>query len=109
MSMFALCADSVSCVRTGNASALICWSLPLPLGYCGTSTAVILPLATVSATCTGPQRVWATEPVTVVPDVVEPVPLLVPELLPVDGAAAVPEPVPVPGATGAATTVSLAA
>ena len=65
MSMFALCAEIVSCTRTGRASALISWSRPLPFGYWTTSTAVIFPPARVSRTSTGPQRVWATAPVTV--------------------------------------------
>src|SRR4051794_8295651 len=89
MSMSALCADRVSCFRVGRASALISSSLWLPSGYCGTSTAVIFPSATVIETWTGPQRVWTTAPVTVVPVVL-----------------AVPGPVP-GGAAGAATTVSL--
>src|SRR6476619_7315202 len=92
MSMSAPCAESVSFVRIGSAEALIWRSLPLPVGYWGTSTAVIFPSVTVIDTWTGPQRVEATEPVTVD---------AVPELV-------LPEPDdPVPwGAAGAATTVS---
>src|SRR4051812_8676198 len=68
MSMFALCAFSVSWMRIGSACALISWSLPLLSGYCTTETFVIDPPATVISTCTGPHRVSATVPVTV-PDV----------------------------------------
>jgi hypothetical protein len=64
--MSALCAESVSFVRIGSAEALIWRSLPLSVGYCGTSTAVIFPSVTVIDTWTGPQRVEATEPATVV-------------------------------------------
>src|SRR4051794_26807652 len=92
MSMSALCADRVSCVSSGSASALISRSLPLPVGYCGTSTAVTFPSATVIRTWTGPQRVGATAPVNVV---LAPVP----DGAPVGGADAC-------GAAGAATTVS---
>src|SRR4051795_2128109 len=65
MSMFAFCASRVSWISTGSARALICWSLPLPLGYWTTETSVIVPFATVSSTWTGPQRVEASSPVTV--------------------------------------------
>ena len=54
MSIVALCALRVSETRMGSARALICWSLPLLSGYSRTSTAVILPLAMVSRTWTGP-------------------------------------------------------
>src|SRR4051794_8030118 len=79
MSMFAFCASRVSWISTGSARALICWSLPLPFGYSTTETSVIVPSATVSSTCTGPQRVDASSPVTVldaaaVPDEDEAVP-----------------------------------
>src|SRR5689334_16760777 len=70
MSMLALCAFRVSWMRIGRARALISWSLPLLFGYCTTATSVIDPFATVIWTCTGPQRVSATVPVTV-PDVAE--------------------------------------
>src|SRR5690348_16874134 len=109
MSMFAFCASRVSRISTGSARALICWSLPLLSGYWTTETSVIDPLATVSSTWTGPQRVEATEPVTVLdavdvpevapdvgPDAVESdddevpddVPELLPEVLPCTGATA---------------------
>src|SRR5689334_276479 len=103
MSMSALCAEIVSLVRTGNAEALIWRSLPLPVGYCGTSTAVIRPSVMVIDTWTGPHRVEATEPVAVVV-VPEPVP---PELVP--AVPDVPDPDdPVPWGTGGATMVSAA-
>ena len=44
---------------------MISWSLPLPLGYCTTDTFVIALPSMVSSTWTGPHRVWATDPVTV--------------------------------------------
>jgi hypothetical protein len=50
----------------GRAWLLISWSRPLPFGYWTTETFVIFFAATVSCTCTGPQRVSATAPVTVV-------------------------------------------
>src|SRR4051812_41755738 len=65
MSMFALCDCMVSLIKIGSAYELICWSLPLPLGYCRTDTAVILLPSMVSSTCTGPHRVDAVDPVTV--------------------------------------------
>src|SRR5689334_15486695 len=65
MSMAALCLASVSLMSTGSAYALICWSLPLPFGYCRTETSVILPLATITWTWTGPHCVSATSPCTV--------------------------------------------
>src|SRR3569833_3842629 len=74
MSMFAFCASRVSWISTGSARALISWSLPLPLGYWTTETSVSEPLATVSSTWTGPQRVEATEPVTVLDVADVPVP-----------------------------------
>src|SRR4051812_25247583 len=101
MSMFAFCASRVSWISTGSARALISWSRPLPLGYWTTETSVIEPLATVSSTCTGPQRVEATEPVTVlaavdVPDddvPLDDVPDEVPDdVLPCTGATAEDEP-----------------
>src|SRR3954447_14814762 len=70
MSIEAFCASRVSWTRTGSARALICWSLPLLSGYSTTETSVIVPSATVSSTCTGPQRVEAVSPVTVVEPVV---------------------------------------
>src|SRR3954453_2904747 len=66
MSMPALCASSVSCTRIGSARALICRSLPLLSGYSTTETSVSAPFATVTWTCTGPQRGSAASPVTVV-------------------------------------------
>jgi hypothetical protein len=73
MSMSALCASFVSRIRTGSARALICRSLPLLFGYSTTETSVIVPFATEIATCTGPQRVLAASPVTVVAFTVDPV------------------------------------
>src|SRR6476469_7948355 len=66
MSIEALWLSSVSWIRIGRAWALISWSRPLPFGYWTTETFVIFFAATVSCTCTGPQRVSATAPVTVV-------------------------------------------
>src|SRR5947209_20383540 len=66
MSIFADWALRVSFTRMGSASALISWSRPLLFGYSTTWTAVTFPPATVSSTWTGPQRVCATLPVTVV-------------------------------------------
>src|SRR4051812_15137997 len=74
MSIESFCASRVSWIRTGSARALICWSLPLLFGYSTTETSVIEPFATVSSTCTGPQRVEASSPVTV--DVAVDVPVL---------------------------------
>src|SRR4051812_5326390 len=74
MSIFAFCASRVSWISTGSARALICWSLPLLSGYSTTETSVIVPFATVSSTCTGPQRVEASSPVTVDDAVEVPVP-----------------------------------
>src|SRR6476646_831101 len=65
MSIWALCASSVSWIRIGSAWELISWSRPLPFGYWTTATFVIFLLEMVSCTCTGPQRVCATVPVTV--------------------------------------------
>src|SRR3954452_1699106 len=65
MSIVAFCASRVSWISTGSARTLICWSLPLPLGYWTTETSVIEPSATVNSTWTGPQRVAAVSPVTV--------------------------------------------
>src|SRR6478672_5269308 len=74
MSMVALWADRVSSTSWGRARLLISTSLPLPDGYCTTSTAAICPPAVVTCTCTGPHWVWTTSPVTVcesfAPDVV---------------------------------------
>src|SRR3954449_5289763 len=64
MSTSAPCASRVSWTSTGRARALISWSLPLPSGYSTTSTSVISPSTTLIRTCTGPQRVCATSPVT---------------------------------------------
>src|SRR5512133_3883539 len=104
MSMSALCAVSVSFVRIGSAEALIWRSLPLPVGYWGTSTAVIFASVTVIDTWTGPQRVEATEPVTVVaaPE------LVLPELVLPERDVTEPDDPLFCGAAGAATTVSLA-
>src|SRR6478609_860673 len=46
----------------GTACELIIWSWRSVIGTCSTSTAVILPLATVIWTCTGPKRVSAASP-----------------------------------------------
>jgi hypothetical protein len=51
--------------RIGSAWALISWSRPLLSGYCTTCTAVIFRPETVSRTWTGPYRVSAALPVTV--------------------------------------------
>src|SRR3954452_18320205 len=67
MSMPSPWASRVSWTRIGRARALISWSLPLPFGYSTTETSVIVPPDTLSWTCTGPQRVEASSPVTVVP------------------------------------------
>ena len=67
MSTSALWAEIVSCTSTGRASSLISRSRLLPSGYCTTSTALILPSASVSRTWTGPHLVCATAPVTVEP------------------------------------------
>src|SRR3954469_11969167 len=74
MSISAFCASRVSWISTGSARALICWSLPLLAGYSTTETSVIEPLATVSWTWTGPQRVSAASPVTVLEAVDVPLP-----------------------------------
>src|SRR6478736_7946404 len=68
MSMSELCASIVSWTRIGRAYVLISWSLPLPLGYCTTDTFVIVSPSRVSSTWTGPHRVCATSPVTVLVD-----------------------------------------
>src|SRR5689334_21278085 len=96
LSMLAFWALSVSCLSTGSAYALISRSRPLPFGYVGTDTLVILPSATVMLTWTGPQRVSATEPWYVVPpdDVVVVVLVACPGSPP-DAAAAPAEPVPI--------------
>src|SRR3954454_11884068 len=70
MSIPAFWASRVSWIRTGRARALICWSLPLLSGYSTTGTSVIVPSATVSSTCTGPQRVEGVSRVTVAERVV---------------------------------------
>src|ERR1700712_5558750 len=100
MSIFADCALRVSFTRIGSACALISWSLPLLFGYSTTVTAVTFPPETVICTWTGPQRVSAAVPVTVVvPELA--VPELVVPVLDEDGTAAVPEgdDVPVTGAS----------
>src|SRR6185312_13661821 len=76
MSMDALWAEIVSSISTGRARALICWSLPFSFGYCTTDTSVIRPSATVICTWTGPHRVCATGPVTVLAALAAPVVLL---------------------------------
>src|ERR1700712_2785100 len=98
MSIFADCALRVSFTRIGSACALISWSLPLLFGYSTTVTAVTFPPETVICTWTGPQRVSAAVPVTVV------LPELAVPVLDEDGAAAVPEvdDVPVSGASAEA-------
>src|SRR3712207_4046774 len=65
MSTSALWASSVSCTSCGTAWALICRSRPFSVGYSTTSTSVMTPSATVTCTCTGPQRVSTDGPVTV--------------------------------------------
>src|SRR4051812_18675493 len=116
MSMSALCASSVSCTRIGSARALICRSLPFSVGYSTTETSVMVPSATVTCTCTGPQRVSAESPVTVVvPDELPDVPEddVVPSVGAVDVPAAVlPDevsPEEVPPCTGATTEESAVA
>src|SRR3954447_15467595 len=81
MSILALCASSVSCTRIGSARALICRSLPLLSGYSTTETSVTVPSATVTWTCTGPQRVSTASPVTVVEEPPDEAP---PEEVPLD-------------------------
>src|SRR6185437_9426334 len=71
-SMSALCASRVALVSSGSAYALISRSRPLPSGYAGTDTSTIRPPTTVIVTCTGPQRVRATEPANTEPPGTEP-------------------------------------
>src|SRR3954453_15873503 len=105
MSILALCASSVSCTRIGSARALICGSLPLLSGYSTTETSVSVPSATVTWTCTGPQRVSGASPGTVaVPD--EPPDAPVADVAPSSGAVVVPAaafPDEVPPCTGETT------
>src|SRR5262245_61577452 len=76
--MSALCADRVSRRRIGSAYELISWSRPVPVGYSSAVTSAIRPCSMRTCTCTGPQTVLATEPLTTtafdVPDVAEPRP-----------------------------------
>lgn len=62
MSIFALCAEMVSCTRISNAVALISWSRPLLFGYTDTDTAVIFPFPTVICTWTAPHLVSVESP-----------------------------------------------
>ena len=61
-SMLALCTDKASDRRIGVARLLIEMLFCLSLGEANVVTFVILPLAIVTATCTGPQRVSMTSP-----------------------------------------------
>src|SRR5947209_1241900 len=62
--MFALCASSTSWRSCGTAYELICPSSRLPLGTSSVVTSTIFPPEIRTCTCTGPQRVCATVPLT---------------------------------------------
>src|SRR5690349_24074710 len=66
MSIFALCAASVSLVRRGKANSPIWMSWMVFIGCSRIATLTILPLFTTSWTCTGPYTVLPTLPVIVV-------------------------------------------